>query len=144
MTVYHITVYFILFYFPNYSNVRNPLVLEFQAFPDDNQLKAMTHSETQRRTKRVDEGSYLPMKSITRRPSEYRPAGLWKNVSPLGGGAWPQTADKPPVSEFESPKLNMAGKSQLVAVANTNHGTELTEIVSVRKKRVESIGERIW
>lgn len=37
----------------------------------------------------------------------------------------------------------MAGKSQLVAVANTNHGTELTEIVSVRKKRVESIGERM-
>ena len=55
----------------------------------------------------------VPMKSITRRPSEYRPDGVWKNVSPLGGGACPNAADKPPVSEFESPKLNMAGKLHL-------------------------------
>lgn len=56
----------------------------------------------------------VPMKSITRRPSEYRPAGEWKYVSPLGGGACPNAADKPPVSEFESPKLKMAGNSHLV------------------------------
>ena len=56
----------------------------------------------------------VPRKSITRRPSEYLPAGEWKYVSPLGGGACPNAADKPPVSEFESPKLKMAGKLHLV------------------------------
>lgn len=55
---------------------------------------------------------HLPMKSITRRPSLNRPAGEWKNVSPLGGGAGLKAAEMPPVSEFESPKLNMAGKLQ--------------------------------
>lgn len=49
---------------------------------------------------------------MTRRPSEKRPAGLWKNVSPLGGGAWPNAAERPPVSELESPKLKIAGKLQ--------------------------------
>jgi len=29
----------------------------------------------------------------------------------LGEGACPNAADRPPVSEFESPKLNIAGKS---------------------------------
>lgn len=51
------------------------------------------------------------MKSIKRRPSQRRPAGEWKKVSPLGGGsaASPNMAVKAPVSEFESPKLNIAG-----------------------------------
>lgn len=52
------------------------------------------------------------MKSMMRRPSEYLPAGIPKKVSPLGGGAGPKAADNPPVSELESPKLKMAGKSQ--------------------------------
>lgn len=55
---------------------------------------------------------YVPMKSIISRPSENRPAGAWKKVSPLGKGACPKAADSPPVSEFESPKLKMAGKLQ--------------------------------
>lgn len=52
------------------------------------------------------------MKSIMRRPSQYLPLGIPKKVSPLGGGAGPKAADSPPVSELESPKLKMAGKSQ--------------------------------
>lgn len=35
-------------------------------------------------------------------------------MAPLGGGAWPNAADRPPVSELESPKLKMAGKLQLL------------------------------
>ena len=31
-------------------------------------------------------------------------------MCPLGGGACPNAAESPPVSEFESPKLNIAGK----------------------------------
>lgn len=49
---------------------------------------------------------------MTRRPSEYLPAGAWKNVLPFGGGACPNAAERPPVSEFESPKLKMAGNWQ--------------------------------
>jgi hypothetical protein len=52
------------------------------------------------------------MKSMRRRPSAYRPEGALKKVSPLGKqtGSVNEVADKPPVSEFESPKLKMAGK----------------------------------
>lgn len=52
------------------------------------------------------------MKSMRRRPSAYRPEGALKKVSPLGKrmGSTKEVADKPPVSEFESPKLKMAGK----------------------------------
>jgi len=60
----------------------------------------------------------LPMKSRMIRPSENLPVDLLKKVSPYGeGDAW-KAAAKPPVSTFEAPKLNMAGKSQLF-VANT-------------------------
>jgi len=45
-----------------------------------------------------------------RRPSENRPFGEWKKVIPLGGGACPNAAERPPVSELESPKLKMALK----------------------------------
>lgn len=45
-----------------------------------------------------------------RRPSDPLPAGMLKNVSPYGGGMGPKAAENPPVSEFESPRLNMAGK----------------------------------
>lgn len=49
------------------------------------------------------------MKSITRRPLEYRPFGLPKNDWPLGGSGMANTLAAEPVSEFESPKLNIAG-----------------------------------
>lgn len=67
------------------------------------------------------------MKSSNRRPSENRPAGERKYVSPLGGGACPNAADKPPVSEFESPKLKMAGKLHL-ATDTAGLGSNATEI----------------
>lgn len=54
---------------------------------------------------------------MMRRPSEKRPAGEWKKVTPLGGGACPKAAERPPVSELESPKLNMAGKLHCLARA---------------------------
>ena len=65
------------------------------------------------------------MKSMTKRPSEKRPEGAWKCVSPLGNGACPNAAESPPVSEFESPKLNTAGNRHVppdntVAVLRTN------------------------
>ncbi|MFS7994791.1 hypothetical protein Hanom_Chr12g01110241 [Helianthus anomalus] len=63
------------------------------------------------------------MKSIRRRPSLLRPAGEWKKVWPLGGGSWPKTADKPPVSEFESPKLNTAGKLHSAGKQNVDIGS---------------------
>lgn len=53
------------------------------------------------------------MKSIIRRPSENRPVGRWKNVSPygvkqkLGGLLELQLMKRFPVSERESPKLKM-------------------------------------
>ena len=54
------------------------------------------------------------MKSMMRRPSENRPAGRWKYVSPYGGVGAISEAAKPPVSEFESPKLKIAGNSHSV------------------------------
>lgn len=47
-----------------------------------------------------------------RRPSENLPEGNPKKVSPYGKLTGPieKEDDKPPVSEFESPKLKMAGK----------------------------------
>ena len=50
------------------------------------------------------------MKSMTRRPSQYLPAGEPGKVIPWGGPAWPKAAERPPVSELESPKLKIAGK----------------------------------
>ena len=52
------------------------------------------------------------MKSTIRRPSENLPAGIWKKVSPYGEPRGPKAEEKPPVSEFESPRAKMAGKSQ--------------------------------
>lgn len=49
---------------------------------------------------------------MTKRPSQYLPAGFLKKVSPLGGDAAPKAAERPPVSELESPKLKIAGKLQ--------------------------------
>ena len=54
----------------------------------------------------------LPIKSMTSCPSQNLPEGLPKKVSPLGEGSRSYAADLPPVSEFESPKLNIAGKLQ--------------------------------
>ena len=51
---------------------------------------------------------------MIKRPSEKRPDGLRKNVCPLGGPSGKAIpAAKPPVSEFESPKLKIAGKLKL-------------------------------
>ncbi|XP_074374083.1 uncharacterized protein LOC141714463 [Apium graveolens] len=52
---------------------------------------------------------YIPKKSIRRRPLEYRPFGRPKNDWPLGGSAMANALDSEPVSELESPKLNIAG-----------------------------------
>lgn len=52
------------------------------------------------------------MKSRINFPSQGRPEGLPKKVTPLGGGTRWKAADMPPVSEFESPKLKIAGKLQ--------------------------------
>ena len=52
------------------------------------------------------------MKSSMSLPSQYLPEGLWKKVSPLASESRWNAADFPPVSEFESPKLNNAGNSQ--------------------------------
>lgn len=54
----------------------------------------------------------LPKKSTMSRPSQYLPEGLPKKVIPLGKGTRPNAADTAPVSEFESPKLKIAGKWQ--------------------------------
>ena len=64
----------------------------------------------------------LPRKSMIKRPSQNRPDGLRKYVCPLGcpiGKAIP--AAKPPVSEFESPKLKIAGilKSAELTIGKT-------------------------
>lgn len=67
------------------------------------------------------------MKSMSRRP-----AGEWKNVSPLGGGAWPNAAERPPVSEFELPKLKMAGKLQLLLKPNVVVGRSSPIISNVK------------
>lgn len=50
------------------------------------------------------------------RPSHCLPEGWPKKVSPFGEVTSSMAADLPPVSEFESPKLYIAGKS---------HGLEL-------------------
>lgn len=54
------------------------------------------------------------MKSIIRRPSEKRPEECPKKLSPLGRGTSDMAAEIAPVSEFESPKLYMAGNPQLL------------------------------
>jgi hypothetical protein len=54
------------------------------------------------------------MKSITRRPSQKRPEECPKKLSPLGRGTSDMAAEIAPVSEFESPKLYMAGNPQLL------------------------------
>nr|GMD26443.1 nitrate transporter [Ipomoea batatas] len=56
----------------------------------------------------------LPMKSMMRRPSETRPEGFPKKVIPFGGRTRAKAADELPVSEFESPKLKIAGMWQLL------------------------------
>jgi hypothetical protein len=59
----------------------------------------------------------VPRKSMTSRPSEARPAGFRKYVIPNGPGCAGNAAQKPPVSELESPKLNTAGNLHCPALA---------------------------
>ena len=49
-------------------------------------------------------------------PSQARPEGFLKKVMPLGGYGAGKAAQKPPVSEFESPKLKIALNSHLGSV----------------------------
>lgn len=86
----------------------------------------------------MDSSTAVPMKSMTRRPSQYLPAGLPKYVSPFGGGACPNTADRPPVSELESPKLNNAGKSQLAPAWPEGMKKEVETVINSRNRRAES------
>lgn len=52
----------------------------------------------------------LQRKSMIKRPSHNRPVGWWKKVRPVGGPKMiPNPIENPPVSEFESPKLNTTG-----------------------------------
>lgn len=64
----------------------------------------------------------IPMKSTMRRPSQSRPDGLRKKPLPFGARMGSNAAEIPPVSEFESPKLYIAGKTHPVeAPATTTH-----------------------
>ena len=70
---------------------------------------------------------YLPIKSMMRRPSQALPEGCPKKVSPLGVWISDKAAEMPPVSEFESPKLYIAGKSHLrPPTTNAGNLTRLT------------------
>ena len=64
------------------------------------------------------------------RPSQALPEGCPKKVSPLGAWIFDKAAEMPPVSEFESPKLYIAGKSHLSTppppTANAGCFTKLT------------------
>ena len=52
---------------------------------------------------------------------------------PLGGGACPKTAERPPVSELESPKLKTAGKLQGFR-ARTECGTSRSAKTAIIKE----------
>lgn len=56
----------------------------------------------------------LPMKSMTRRPSQNLPEATPKKVSPLGESSCSRAAERAPVSEFESPKLYIAGNLHIL------------------------------
>lgn len=63
----------------------------------------------------------LPMKSMTRRPSQNLPAALPKKVvSPLGESSCSRAAERAPVSEFESPKLYIAGNLHILLFLPTS------------------------
>ena len=69
-------------------------------------------SDSKGNRKKMGKWEQSPIKSMTSCPSQNLPEGLPKKVSPLGEGSRSYAADLPPVSEFESPKLNIAGKLQ--------------------------------
>lgn len=55
----------------------------------------------------------LPKKSRMSLPSVARPVGFLKKVMPLGPCCGGNTAQNPPVSELESPKLKIASNLHL-------------------------------
>jgi hypothetical protein len=57
----------------------------------------------------------------------------------LGDGACPNAADRPPVSEFESPKLNIAGKSHEEAVARIM-GLNGSDAIHIKRPNVTCLG----
>lgn len=66
---------------------------------------------------------------MTTRPSQNRPDGSWKYVCPLGGPTGNATpAARPPVSEFESPKLKTAGKLKFKELAVANKHEQIKTI----------------
>lgn len=69
--------------------------------------RKLTISFTQWELKKV---KTLPIKSMSKRPSQYLPDGPWKYVSPFGGGTCSPFG-------FELPKLKIAGKSHTTAAA---------------------------
>lgn len=48
----------------------------------------------------------------------------------MGGGAWPNAADKPPVSEFESPKLNIAWNRHGFLASTNDTGARLVKEIA--------------
>lgn len=77
----------------------------------------------------------LPIKSMIRRPSQNLPAGCPKKVSPYGGLTGDIDAEIPPVSEFESPKLYMAGNWHLFELAPPSKAK--TKIISMKISLME-------
>nr|GLL32696.1 hypothetical protein GW17_00061824 [Ipomoea trifida] len=69
----------------------------------------------------IQKCTQLPMKSMMRRPSETRPEGFPKKVIPFGGRTRAKAADELPVSEFESPKLKIAGIDTITSVSAQDH-----------------------
>ena len=82
------------------------------------------------------------MKSIIRRPSQALPERTPKKLSPLGGWTPVNAADAAPVSEFESPKLMIAGKWQFLEAEAAIVGFEesVSAIKTQTLKTMASIG----
>lgn len=82
-------------------------------------------------------------------PSQARPEGFLKKVMPLGGYDAGKAAQKPPVSEFESPKLKIALNSHLGSVESAEPAINTTKItVNVEISGADSfifqLGEADW
>lgn len=62
----------------------------------------------------------------------------------MGGGDWPNAADKPPVSEFESPKLNIAGNWHGFLASTMDIGATFTNEIAeaiITKNQKPLVGE---
>lgn len=82
-------------------------------------------------------------------PSQARPEGFLKKVMPLGGYGAGKAAQKPPVSEFESPKLKIALNSHLGSVENAETSINTMKItvtleISGAESLIFQLGEEHW